>query len=88
MKIFIISSAEKAIDFKKYGGTELVVGDLATALCEFDEVEEVAVACCKGSIFPKNLPKLRVIETVRNLQRSIMIGFRKRKGRIRSMKNI
>ena len=64
MKIFIISSAEKAIDFRKYGGTELVVGGLATALCEFDEVEEVAVACCKGSIFPENLPKLRVIETV------------------------
>ena len=64
MKIFIISSAEKAIDFRKYGGTELVVGDLATALSTFDEVEEVAVACCKGSIFPENLPKLRVIETV------------------------
>lgn len=64
MKIFIISSAEKTIDFRKYGGTELVVGDLATALCEFDEVEEVAVACCKGSIFPANIPKLRVIETV------------------------
>ena len=64
MKIFIISSAEKAIDFRKYGGTELVVGDLATELCKFDEVEEVAVACCKGSILPENLPKLRVIETV------------------------
>ena len=64
MKIFIISSAEKAIDFRKYGGTELVVGDLAIELSKFDEVEEVAVACCKGSILPANLPKLRVIETV------------------------
>ena len=64
MKIFIISTAEKAIDFRKYGGTELVVGDLATALSGFDEVEEVAVACCKGSIFPENTPKLKVIETV------------------------
>ncbi len=68
MKIFIISSAEKAIDFRKYGGTELVVGDLATELCKFDEVEEVAVACCKGSILPENLPKLRVIETVEESQ--------------------
>jgi len=68
MKIFIISSAEKAIDFRKYGGTELVVGDLATELCKFDEVEEVAVACCKGSIVPENLPKLRVIETVEESQ--------------------
>jgi len=68
MKIFIISPAEKAIDFRKYGGTELVVGDLATELCKFDEVAEVAVACCKGSIFPANLPKLRVIETVEESQ--------------------
>ena len=64
MKIFIISTAEKAIDFRKYGGTELVVGDLAISLCEFDEVEAVAVACCKNSIFPENTPKLKVIETV------------------------
>ena len=63
MKIFIVSSAEKAIDFRKYGGTELVVGDLAVALSGFDEVEEVAVACCKGSRLPQN-PKLRIIETV------------------------
>jgi glycosyltransferase involved in cell wall biosynthesis len=64
MNIFIISSAEKTVDFRKYGGTELVVGDLATSLSKFDEVEEVAVACCKGSIFPENLPKLKVIETL------------------------
>ncbi len=63
MKILIVSSAEKAIDFRKYGGTELVVGDLAVALSGFDEVEEVAVACCKGSKLPQN-PKLRIIETV------------------------
>jgi len=68
MKIFIISSAEKAIDFRKYGGTELVVGDLAIELSKSDEVEEVAVACCKGSILPANLPKLRVIETVEESQ--------------------
>ncbi|MEA3280985.1 MAG: glycosyltransferase [Euryarchaeota archaeon] len=52
------------IDFRKYGGTELVVGDLATSLAKFDEIEEVAVACCKGSVFPENLPKLKVIETL------------------------
>ena len=63
MKIFIISSAEKAIDFKEYGGTEHVVGNLAVALSGFDEVEAVAVACCKGSRLPQN-PKLRIIETV------------------------
>jgi len=68
MKILIISSAEKAIDFRKYGGTELVVGDLATDLCKFDEVEEVAVACCKGSIFPEKPKKLKVIETVEESQ--------------------
>jgi len=68
MNIFIVSSAEKTVNFRKYGGTELVVGDLATSLSKFDEVEEVAVACCKGSVFPENLPKLKVIETVEESQ--------------------
>ena len=83
MKIFIISSAEKAIDFRKYGGTELVVGDLAMELCKFDEVEEVAVACCKGSILPENLPKLRVIETVEESQDVYHDWFAKEEGAYR-----
>lgn len=57
-RIIIVSTAEREVDPRVYGGVELVVYNLADAMLKLKDIyniEEIAVACCKRSRLPKGV---------------------------------